>query len=133
MKFPFLPKNKAKEQHDKPEYYPVCPNCLSPHLKTVSEFTSGWLTTPRYYCPNCHYSGIITLEIDIKLLETKTPAELKKMFLEEHVEDLDEEDMIDEKDNEDKIDQIAKQFCPVCGTALDLDAKFCSNCGETLT
>ena len=95
MPFPFFSKKdqtKKEKQHEKkPTYYPVCPNCMTPHLKPVSEFTSGWLTTPRYYCAQCHYSGTIFLEIDITLLETKTPQELRKMFLEEADEGEDEE------------------------------------------
>lgn len=89
MHLPFLSKNKksfAKKAKEKEEYYPVCPNCLSPNLKIVQEFTSGWLTTPRYYCPNCKYSGPLVLEIDIKLLETKSLKELRQMFLEEEFE-----------------------------------------------
>ncbi len=94
MHLPFLSKNKNSFQKDqekkKEQYYPVCPNCLSPNLKFVHEYTSGWLTTPRYYCPNCKYSGPLVLEIDIDLLETKTLKELRKMFLEEEFEKIDE-------------------------------------------
>lgn len=99
MHFPFFSKkdqptskkNKSQtnSKQEKEQFYPVCPNCLYPDLKFVHEYTSGWLTAPNYYCPNCHYSGLLTLEIDIKLLETKTPEELKKMFLEEEFEQVD--------------------------------------------
>ena len=95
MHLPFFSKktnssNKNQEQ-TKDQYYPVCPNCLSPNLQFVKEFTSGWLTTPKYYCPNCKYSGLLVLEIDIKLLETKTPKELHEMFLEEEFEKIDDD------------------------------------------
>ena len=92
MHLPFISKKKKSKdtaKEPKEQYYPVCPNCLSPHLKIVKEFTSGWLTAPNYYCPNCKYSGLLVLEIDIKLLETKTPKELRKMFLEEEFEKID--------------------------------------------
>ncbi len=97
MHLPFFSKNKKnstnKKQQDqtKEQYYPVCPNCLSPNLRIVKEFTSGWLTTPKYYCPNCNYSGLLFLEIDIKLLETKTPKELRQMFLAEEFEKVDDD------------------------------------------
>ena len=94
MHIPFLSKKDhsttKKTSSEKEQFFPVCPNCLYPNLKFVHEFTSGWLTTPRYYCPNCRYSGPLFLEIDIKLLETKTPKELRKMFLEEEFEQLDD-------------------------------------------
>ena len=95
MHIPFLSKKKNNSENNKEQtkeqYYPVCPNCLSPHLRIVKEFTSGWLTAPNYYCPNCHYSGLLVLEIDIKLLETKTTKELRQMFLEEEFEKIDDD------------------------------------------
>lgn len=95
MHLPFFSKKShssdKKQKQPKEQYFPVCPNCLSPNLKIVKEFTSGWLTAPKYYCPNCQYSGLIFLEIDIKLLETKTPKELRKMFLEEEFEKIDDD------------------------------------------
>ena len=95
MHIPFLSKKttrslllgkKIDKKTTKPTFYPVCPKCLNPNLKPVKEFTSGWLTTPRYYCPMCQYSGLLVLEIDITLFETKTLNEIRKMFLEEELE-----------------------------------------------
>ena len=85
----FSNKDKDKDNEEKPVYYPVCPNCLSPEIKPVKEFTSGWLTPTKYYCPFCHYSGQLVLEIDVKLFETKTPKEIRQMFLEEEFEKID--------------------------------------------
>ena len=91
MRFPFLTKKKdSKTKEPKKTYYPVCPKCLSPHIKPVREFTSGWLTPTQYYCSNCHYSGLLVLEIDVTLFETKTPQEIKEMFLKDELEILDE-------------------------------------------
>ena len=91
MHIPFLGKKKDfKSEKDKPVYYPVCPSCLSPQIKPVKEFTSGWLTPTKYYCPFCNYSGQLVLEIDVKLFETKTPKEIRQMFLEEEFEKIDE-------------------------------------------
>lgn len=96
MHLPFFSKPKKNnlkdEKKEKPVFYPVCPNCLSPQLKIVKEFTSGWLTPTKYYCPNCHYSGGLVLEVDVTLFETKTPKEIRKMFLEEEFEKIDEEE-----------------------------------------
>lgn len=94
MHIPFFSKSdpsNTKHKQPKTQYFPVCPNCLSPNLRIVKEFTSGWLTAPKYYCPNCQYSGLIFLEIDINLLETKTTKELRKMFLEEEFEKIDDD------------------------------------------
>ena len=87
MNIPFLNRNKSEKSSKKKKeskkdgtWYRVCPNCLSPDLKYVREFTSGWLTPPRYFCPKCNYSGNLFLEIDIDILKSKTPAELRKML-----------------------------------------------------
>ena len=47
------------------------------------------------------------------------------MFLKEHIENDD--DLSDENEND--SNQTAELFCSVCGTQLDLDAKYCSSCG----
>jgi hypothetical protein len=44
----------------------VCPVCLKPGLKFVQEFTSGWATPSKRFCPFCNYHGIIVFEIDKK-------------------------------------------------------------------
>lgn len=101
MHIPFLGKKKPSQiEKDKTVYYPVCPSCLSPQIKPVKEFTSGWLTPTKYYCPFCNYSGQLILEIDVKLFETKTPKEIRQMFLEEEFERIDdsEEDHNKEED-----------------------------------
>lgn len=64
-------------------YYPVCPTCLSPQLSKTSSITGGWLTPASYYCPRCGYSGRLFLEIDIRLLETKTPEEIRELMMSE--------------------------------------------------
>jgi len=84
---PFKLFSKKEDTNDKKEtFYPVCPNCISPQLEIVKEFTSGWLTTPRYHCPNCNYSGILKLEVEVSLFDNNTPEEIKRMFLEEESE-----------------------------------------------
>ncbi|MFW9928297.1 MAG: hypothetical protein ACFFD1_02790 [Candidatus Thorarchaeota archaeon] len=42
----------------------LCPACLKPSLKFVREYTSGWATPPKRYCPLCHYNGILVFEMD---------------------------------------------------------------------
>lgn len=86
MNIPFFNKKKTDQQvgkekkKQKETWVRVCPNCLSPDLKFVPEFTSGWLTPAKYYCPNCQYSGQLYLEIDINELKDKTPQELRTML-----------------------------------------------------
>lgn len=73
-------------------YYPVCPKCISPKIYILKEFTSGWLTSPRYVCSDCQYSGTIILEIDMKMLEDHTPEEIKEIYYEELAENFNEEE-----------------------------------------
>ena len=87
MNFPFLNRKKSgkefktkKDSKKDGTWYRVCPNCLSPDLKYVPEFTSGWLTPPRYFCPICNYSGNLFMEIDIDIFKSKTPEELRNLL-----------------------------------------------------
>ena len=75
---------KSKKEGEKEEtFIKVCPKCLSPRLDTLKEFTSGWLTAPKYVCDNCNYSGQVYLEIDVKMIEEHSPSELKEMYYKE--------------------------------------------------
>lgn len=84
----FLFSNKEEESE---VYYPVCPKCISPQLRILKEFTSGWLTRPKYVCTNCNYTGHIILEIDIKMLDKYTPDEIRQMYYEELINDQPEQ------------------------------------------
>ena len=70
-------------EQKKEKFHPVCPKCISPKLNILKEFTSGWLTSPRYVCSECNYTGTVILEIDLKMLEEYTPEEIKKMYYDE--------------------------------------------------
>ena len=78
----FLFKNKSEDK-DEEVFFPVCPKCISPNLEILKEFTSGWLTTPKYVCRDCNYNGQVILEIDIKMLEDHSPEEIKKLYYQE--------------------------------------------------
>jgi hypothetical protein len=92
MPFSFFSKKKNPNvREDKITYYKVCPNCINPNISLVKEFTSGWLTPPKYYCPSCKYSGLLVLEVDITIFETKSPQEIKQMFLEEEFDKIEDD------------------------------------------
>ncbi|MHA2365060.1 MAG: hypothetical protein ACXAC7_13970 [Candidatus Hodarchaeales archaeon] len=89
MPLPFFNRKRKKidqeeeNKNEKGTWYKVCPRCLSPELKYVQEFTSGWLTPAKYYCKKCEYSGQLFMEIDIDIFDNKSPEEIRMMLKEE--------------------------------------------------
>ncbi|WXG40134.1 MAG: hypothetical protein WED07_04810 [Candidatus Freyarchaeum deiterrae] len=41
----------------------VCPRCGSTRIRQADSI-SGVITPPRYFCPNCYYSGYFVVEKD---------------------------------------------------------------------
>ena len=49
-------------KHRKPTQI-YCPRCASPKI-ALSSSLDIWLTPKQYYCPECHYHGIIVMELE---------------------------------------------------------------------
>jgi late competence protein required for DNA uptake (superfamily II DNA/RNA helicase) len=49
-------------KHNKPAQI-YCPRCCSPKIHLTSSL-AVWLTPKQYYCEECHYIGIVVMELE---------------------------------------------------------------------
>ncbi|NWF94737.1 MAG: hypothetical protein HXY34_01210 [Candidatus Thorarchaeota archaeon] len=47
----------------------VCPRCGSTKISEAKTSLSGWLVPATYFCSDCHYSGMVYVEIDAEDLD----------------------------------------------------------------
>ena len=59
-------------KHQKPTQI-FCPRCCSPKIRLTTSLAI-WLTPKQYYCEDCHYVGIVVMELE-KEKEEKNDAE----------------------------------------------------------
>jgi len=57
-------------KHQKPTLF-YCPRCCSPKIRLANSL-AVWLTPKQYYCEDCHYIGIVVMELEKEKEETST-------------------------------------------------------------
>ena len=57
-------------KHQKPTQI-ICPRCCSPKIRLANSL-AYWLTPKQYYCEECHYLGIVVMELEKEKEETDT-------------------------------------------------------------
>ncbi|OLS25902.1 MAG: hypothetical protein HeimC3_11760 [Candidatus Heimdallarchaeota archaeon LC_3] len=111
----------------------LCPVCLKPDLKMVSEITSIWATPPKRYCPHCNYNGIMVFEMDKKeyynIPEDVRDESLRKIREETLNIDInrDQEDRVNLGN---PISEKSGVKCHFCKEYVQFGVRFCSICGQ---